>query len=169
MMVEVLLHQIEYTIWASRRLVEAAGSLTPEELARDFGTADKGVIGTLAHTFAAERIWLARVERRAFEGPFIGEADLQMETLLREWPAVQAGWRAWTGSLRDEHTGAVLTYTDLRGREWRHPVWQIVLHVVNHSTHHRGQVSGFLRAMGYKPPPLDLIAFVREQGAAGVA
>jgi len=43
----------------------------------------------------------------------------------------------------------------------RTPLWQILLHVVNHATHHRGQVSGFLRAMGHTPPPLDLIAFYR--------
>jgi len=39
-----------------------------------------------------------------------------------------------------------------------------VLHVVNHGTHHRGQAAGFLRAMGYVPPPLDLIAYYRTLG-----
>jgi uncharacterized damage-inducible protein DinB len=37
-----------------------------------------------------------------------------------------------------------------------------VLHVVNHGTHHRGQVAGFLRTMGHAPPALDLIAYYRE-------
>ena len=43
--------------------------------------------------------------------------------------------------------------------------WQIVTHVVNHGTHHRGQVSGFLRTMGHTPPPLDLSFYYREQAA----
>jgi uncharacterized damage-inducible protein DinB len=43
-------------------------------------------------------------------------------------------------------------------------LWKIVLHVVNHGTHHRGQASGFLRAMGHVPPPLDLIAYYRTLG-----
>jgi uncharacterized damage-inducible protein DinB len=38
--------------------------------------------------------------------------------------------------------------------------------VVNHGTHHRGQVSGFLRVMGHTPPPLDLVFYYREQAAA---
>jgi uncharacterized damage-inducible protein DinB len=52
---------------------------------------------------------------------------------------------------------------DLRGNTWTQPFWQLVLHVVNHATHHRGQVSGFLRAMGRVPPPLDLVAFYRAR------
>jgi uncharacterized damage-inducible protein DinB len=40
-----------------------------------------------------------------------------------------------------------------------------LLHVVNHGTHHRGQVAGFLRSMGRKPPVLDLIAYYRQTGA----
>ena len=54
-------------------------------------------------------------------------------------------------------------YTSLAGLSFQTPLWQIVLHVVNHGTHHRGQVSGFLRRMGVVPPPLDLIAYYREQ------
>src|SRR5208282_121582 len=42
-----------YTAWASTRLLEAAAALTPEELARDFKTADKTLLDTLAHIFRA--------------------------------------------------------------------------------------------------------------------
>jgi uncharacterized damage-inducible protein DinB len=38
----------------------------------------------------------------------------------------------------------------------------IVLHVVNHATHHRGQVSAFIRALGHRPPATDLTAMLRE-------
>jgi uncharacterized damage-inducible protein DinB len=55
------------------------------------------------------------------------------------------------------------SYHDSRGNPWTTPRWKIVLHVVNHGTHHRGQVSGFLRTMGHKPPQLDLIAYYRER------
>jgi uncharacterized damage-inducible protein DinB len=57
---------------------------------------------------------------------------------------------------------AEIVYRDLKGRTWKQPVWQLVLHLVNHGTHHRGQVSGFIRAMGATPPPLDLVFYYRE-------
>ena len=44
------------------------------------------------------------------------------------------------------------------------PVWQIVLHVVNHGSYHRGQVAAMLRAAGYAPPDSDLIIWYRQQG-----
>ena len=47
---------LAYSAWASRRLVDAAAQLPPEQLTRDFGTADKSVLGTLVHVFAADRV-----------------------------------------------------------------------------------------------------------------
>jgi uncharacterized damage-inducible protein DinB len=58
---DTLLAHLDYTAWASRRLVDAAAQLTPEELTRDFETSDHSVLGTLVHVFAADRIWLSRV------------------------------------------------------------------------------------------------------------
>jgi uncharacterized damage-inducible protein DinB len=55
------------------------------------------------------------------------------------------------------------TYQDMRGNTWTNPIWHLVLHVVNHGTHHRGQAAGFLRAMGHVPPVLDLIAYYRSK------
>src|SRR6266542_877742 len=52
---------LDYSEWASRRVLEAASRLTPEQLGRDFSTADRTVPGTLAHIFGADRAWLARV------------------------------------------------------------------------------------------------------------
>jgi uncharacterized damage-inducible protein DinB len=45
-------------------------------------------------------------------------------------------------------------------------VWQMVQHVVNHASYHRGQVTTMLRQIGAEPPkPMDLIAYYRVQAA----
>jgi uncharacterized damage-inducible protein DinB len=157
---EVLRSHIAYTAWASRMLVEAAGGLSREELTRDFGTADKSVLGTLVHIFAADRVWLAR-----FKGPspnvFITDADYDLAVIQNDWAALHQRWKAWAGELTDEAARADVSYTDMSGNLWRQPLGQLVLHVVNHGTHHRGQVSGFLRVMGHVPPKLDLVNYYR--------
>jgi uncharacterized damage-inducible protein DinB len=153
--------QLDYSSWASRRLLDAASQLSEEELQRDFQTADKNVLNTLVHAFAADRIWLARIQGPA-RTTFIDENDRQLPALQREWPALQQRWRQWAASLTDQSAVAKVPYKDMKGNAYEQPLWQIVLHVVNHATHHRGQVSGFLRAMGHTPPALDLIAFYRQ-------
>jgi uncharacterized damage-inducible protein DinB len=158
---DVLRTHLNYTAWASAHLVEAAGRLSSEELTRDFRTAGKSVLGTLVHVFAADRIWLARLEGRP-RLPFVTDADYALPVLEKDWPALLERWKLWAAGLTDEAAAATVAYADMSGNPYQQPHWQIVLHMVNHGTHHRGQVSGFLRAMGYTPPKIDLVFYYRE-------
>jgi uncharacterized damage-inducible protein DinB len=154
---ETLRTHLRYTEWATNRLLEASARLSGEDLARDFGTADKSVLGTLTHIFGADRVWLARIEGAAQERP----EGYDLTRLSADWARLSARWKRWASGLTEASVEERISYTDLKGNPWVSPIWQIVLHVVNHGTHHRGQVAGFLRSMGQAPPPLDLIAYYR--------
>lgn len=157
---DTLRSHLDYTAWATHRLLDAASKLSPEELTRDFKTADKSVLDTLVHIYAADRIWLCRV-RNEPRATFVDPEDRDLMLLQAEWPALLERWKLWLRDFKDADATRVIAYTDTKGRPYSQPAWQIVLHLVNHGTHHRGQVSGFLRAMGQTPPPLDLIAYYR--------
>jgi len=159
---ELVRNHLDYTTWASKRLLAAAATLSPEELSRDFKTADHSILGTLAHIYAADRVWLARFTG-APGGPFITDADRSLAVLQSDWPALLERWRQWAQPLTDEATQQILSFKDTKGNPYSEPVWQLILHVVNHGSHHRGQVSGFLRALGHTPPPLDLVAYYRDR------
>jgi uncharacterized damage-inducible protein DinB len=163
--VDTLRQLLDYSAWADRRLLEAAARLAPEELTRDFATADHSVVATLGHIYASESVWLARFERRAQPAAFPNTAALTLAVLEHEWPRVEQGLRQWAAGLTPESAQAPLAYQDFKGRNWSHAPWQLVLHLVNHGTHHRGQVSGFLRTLGHTPPQLDLVAFYRQTAA----
>jgi len=156
--VDTLRLQLDYSAWASQRLMDAAAKLSPEELTRDFKTADKTVLDTLVHIYAADRIWLARVmaEPRA---TFIDPADRDLTLLQTEWPALHQRWKLWLRDFNDDDVLRLIAFKNIKGLAYSQPAWQIILHLVNHGTHHRGQVSGFLRTMGYTPQPLDLMAY----------
>jgi uncharacterized damage-inducible protein DinB len=157
---EVLQQHWEYSVWATTRLLDAAGQLSPDELTRDFKTADNSVLDTLAHVFWSETIWLSRFKKvPSASRPEKGTQNLA--SLRQRWPALHDEWRRYLASVSD--ASEILTYKDLKGHEWHQPLWVLLFHIVNHSTHHRGQVSGFLRAMNHTPPPLDLVAYHREQ------
>lgn len=154
---------IDYTAWASKLLVDAAAQLSPEELVRDFQTADRSVMDTLVHIYAADRLWLARLSGEPHPG-FVTEADRSLSVLQNDWPALRERWTRWAGGLTDESVLGFIAYHDMKGRPWNQPLWQLVLHVVNHGSHHRGQVSGFIRSMGHQPPATDLLYYYRELG-----
>ena len=163
MKIEVLRHHLEYSRWATRRLLEAAAALSPENLTRDFQTSERSVLGTLAHVFGGDRVWLQRVQGHP-RPIFLEPEDRALEALQRQWPAIHEAWIELLAAETEESLGRRIAYRDLKGNAWETPLWQILFHVVNHGTHHRGQVSGFLRAMGETPPPLDLIAYYRSLG-----
>jgi uncharacterized damage-inducible protein DinB len=158
--VDTLRLQLDYSAWASQRLMDVAAKLSEEELTQDFKTADKTVLDTLVHIYAADRIWLARVLAQP-RATFIDTADRDLTLLQTEWPALHQRWKLWLRDFTDEDVLRPISFQDMKGRSYSQPAWQILLHLVNHGTHHRGQVSGFLRAMGQTPPPLDLMHYYR--------
>ena len=159
--VDALKMHLDYSGWASRRLVEAAAQLSSEELNHDFQTADRSVLGTLVHIFGADRLWLSRMHQSP-NPVYTTEADFHLPVLQSDWPALHERWREWAAELTDDDIRQELAYHDMKGRPWQQPVWQLVLHVVNHATHHRGQVSGFIRALGHTPPATDLTWYYRD-------
>ena len=162
MTVDVLQTHLHYTAWASSRLVDAATALSPQELMRDFATADHNVLGTLVHVYAADRVWLGRIEGNPPARFIVPEQDMHLTVLQNDWPALLERWKQWGARLTEDSIQRDISYKDTKGNAFVTPVWQIVLHVVNHGTHHRGQVSGFLRAMGHIPPPLDLMVYYKK-------
>jgi uncharacterized damage-inducible protein DinB len=160
---EVQTH-ITYSSWASRKLLDAALALSEEDQRRELGVSHKSLRGTLEHIFFADRIWFARtVDPGVITGGF---ADFPAgETLVTAWPKLMTLWEEWAASLSDNDLLRVVAYKDLKGNPYTTPVWQIVLHVVNHATLHRGQAMSLLRQLGVAPPPTDLIFYYREKGS----
>lgn len=153
---------IDYNNWANRRILEAATGLGKKELTRDFGTGDRSVSGTLLHVYGGEVVWIERLFGNSLKTrPYAADAGL--ETLEAAWPPQWDRWRDYVAGLTPQAAEAEISYATFRGDAFRSPVWQIILHVVNHGTHHRGQASGFLRAMGKTPPVLDLMYYYRSR------
>jgi uncharacterized damage-inducible protein DinB len=161
---DLLRYQIEYTAWADKRVFAAAVELTSAELDHDFKTSENSIRATLAHIYRAERMWLSRIKPPVVVD-FRVEGDDDMQALASNWPCVSENWIAWSHTLTEQSAQAEIHYQDLKKNPWSQPLWQIILHAANHSTHHRGQVSGFIRALGHTPPGTDSITFAREQNS----
>src|SRR5262249_36466124 len=115
-----LRQHLDYSAWATARLLEAAAALSAEERERDFATADKSVLGTLVHTFAGDRVWLARVQGK--QQQFITPQDRDFGRLCTAWPEVNRQRAEWAAPLTDGGFLEVVSYQDLQGNPWGTPL-----------------------------------------------
>jgi uncharacterized damage-inducible protein DinB len=154
-----------YNRWANRRVLDAAARLSPEQLSRDLGSSFPSVRETLAHVLAAEWVWLTRW--RGSSPPGLPESwDLSSLKVVRaQWAEVEADQRAFVEGLDEAALDRVVAYRDTRGTPYENPLGQLLRHVVNHSTYHRGQVITMLRQLGAEAVATDLVLFCRERGA----
>lgn len=157
---------LAYSRWANALLLAAAGRLTPDAFTRPLGSSYSSVRDTLVHTLWSEWIWLERLHGRSPMEVFDPAQFPTIESLRARWSVVESGFAALIDE-RATDLARLVTYTNRKGEQWTYPVDQILHHVVNHGTYHRGQVVTLLRQLGHIPPTTDLLVFV-DLGAPGV-
>ncbi len=156
---------LDFHYWARDRMLAAVAALTPQQYEQPMGNSFSSVRDTVNHIYQAEWIWFSRwngVSPTSFGDPM---ADL--DTLTRHWAELEGRLRAWFAALDDADMERVIAYRLMSGKEGASPLWQMMAHVVNHATYHRGQVTTLLRQLGAAPgQSTDMIFFFRERSAA---
>jgi uncharacterized damage-inducible protein DinB len=151
-----------YNRWASTLLLESASTLTREQFVDIVPSSFPSVRDTLVHILWAEWVWLQRWNgtspRTAFEPKDFPAA----EAVASRWAKVHAGQADFLRSLAERDLARIVRYVNLRGETWEYALWKQLLHVVNHSSYHRGQLVTMLRQLGAAPPSTDLLVFYDE-------
>lgn len=155
----------DYNHWANERLLAVAETAPRERLSERVGASFDSIHGTLAHVLGAEILWLSRW--RGVSPPrLLGGEDFDNLAAIRaRWTAQQHELQAFLDDLTPEKLAAPLQYTNTSGKTFRYPLWQLMLHLVNHGTHHRSELADMLTRVGAAPPPTDLIVFLAERTA----
>ncbi|MGA2484172.1 MAG: DinB family protein [Candidatus Acidiferrales bacterium] len=161
----------DFNSWANHRTLEACAQLTPQQFLRDIRSSFRSVRDTLAHILEAERIWLQRFEGRSASVPVLLDAAqfADLKSLRTRWARTEAGLARFLRGLTQADLDRVIEYKTTKGVLCREPLWQPLLHLVNHGTYHRGQITTLLRQLGAQPAVLDMINFFRERNAAAGA
>ena len=162
MTVQDLQTMLDYHYWARDRLLAAVEALTPEQYTRDMGNSFKSIRDTITHTYAAEWAWHERWQGRSPTALLPADAFPDLASLKGAWSGLEANVRAFVAGLGDSGTDRVIEYKLLSGQLGASPIWQMLQHVVNHASYHRGQVTTMLRQIGAEPAkPMDMIAYYR--------
>ena len=154
----------DYHYWARDRILEAVAPLTPEQLTRDMGNSFRSIRDTLVHTYAAEWVWRERWLGTSPTALLPPDMFPDVAALRSAWVGTEGQVRTILDHLDESGVNRVFEYKLLNGQPGATVLWQVMQHVVNHASYHRGQVTTMLRQLGAAPAkPMDLIAYYREQ------
>jgi uncharacterized damage-inducible protein DinB len=160
-----LMQLLDYHYWARDRVLAAADNLTREQFTRDLGASFASVRDTLVHVYGAEHIWQQRWVGISLTGGVDPAGFVDVAQVRDAWTRLESAVRDVLTRLGPGGIEQVCEYRSLSGIPSHSTFTQMVQHVVNHGSYHRGQVAAMLRQLGAPPARgMDLIQFFREQG-----
>ena len=164
---------VTYNRWANQRFFDALSQLPAELYAREMKSSHGGIHGTLAHLIGAERHWLTRWLRRR-EATALASSEVaslsasaqlaSLSDLRGYWEETCDAMARFLETLSDQQLQEAVTITNARGESVIAKHWQMIQHVVDHSSSHRGQIVTMLRQLGVQPPSTGLMRFYLETG-----
>jgi uncharacterized damage-inducible protein DinB len=172
----------QYSKWAHSQLWAVVESLSDEDLHKNLHLPFGSIAATYNHMLAGDLLWYSRFTGLGVVGgrriadlvplwvpsPGAGQwntipGDEDPSSVARTYAQIIEQcerWTAYTTALTEADLEAVLRYTDTSGKEQCRDAGATLLHVFNHGTHHRGQISGILTALHTDAPCMDLLYFL---------
>jgi uncharacterized damage-inducible protein DinB len=151
----------DHAYWARDRILNAADGLSQDDYTRPNGFNYGSLRGILVHQLAAEVGWLGRWQGITLERLTDAEAPT-LESLHEHWAVQEKKLRAYLDQLTDERLLESYNYTR-QGKDYSHPLWQMVMQIVIHGTQHRSEAAEALTMIGRSPGDLDFAEYVRSK------
>ena len=149
----------DYNFWADHRYFAVAEGLTDEQLHRQQGHSWGSIQALFIHMLSSEWVWFQRWHGTSPKG-HLDQADFPTLAVVRErWGSQEAGLRAYINAQTEESLQSVITYTNFRAETFRVPLWQMLMHLANHETHHRGELAAMFALMDVPHPEDEVIQY----------
>lgn len=167
-MKQLLERYATYNVWANHRLIFIMESLSDTEWYKEIPSSFNSLYKTVFHIWDAESIWWQRMRLHEHIIRPSTTFDSSPKDACNGWLHQSMQWETFVKSpeLTMEALESNLIYKNITGEEFFQPVSDVILHVFNHSTYHRGQLVTMLRALGVeKIPQTDFALWSRTVGA----
>jgi uncharacterized damage-inducible protein DinB len=154
-----------YNIWATKRLNQVLETVSDEDFMSDSGLYFNSIFGTLNHLLVGEHyLWFPRFSGQQSPRVKLNAIVENDRKLLLE--KLHNNGYHWISFLKDVDVTVFsqnLHYQTSTGKQMRLPYAPTLLHVFNHGTHHRGQITTALTSLGYACPELDMVYMLVEE------
>lgn len=163
-MKELLLNYARYNLWANKRICDFLLQAEEEKLNLEIISSFSSILKTCAHILDTETIWVMRLHGSSPSSLPVNHAEMPMNEIVKLWQSKSREIISFIESKTEEELSRMLPYKNIAGQSFTNSIRDIMQHVVNHGTYHRGQIVTMLRQAGYtKLFPTDYIVFCREQ------
>jgi uncharacterized damage-inducible protein DinB len=161
-MKDLLKQYASYNVWANQTIVTLLLSLPAETLHKEIQSSFRSLHLTLLHMYDVEQIWWQRMKLLE-RIQSIARQNISTEDAAAGLINQSKQWEEWV----DKNTLAglehVFAYQNLKGEPFKQPLYQMLLHLFNHQTYHRGQIVTMLRQAGFETiPSTDFITWSRR-------
>lgn len=152
-----------YNRWANELIFEAVAGLPAGEATKPRATLFKSMVHTLNHNYVIDRIFQAHLEQRGhgFTARNTPEPP-PFEELRRAQREIDDWYIAWSDAIAPAALDERLSFTFVRGGQGAMTRGEMLLHVVNHTSYHRGFVADMFYQVPARPPTTDLPVFLRD-------
>lgn len=160
---EYILKLYQYHYFANWLYLDTAMTLTPEQLYKDQGHSWGSVHEILLHMTNAEWIWLQRWKGNS-PMSLPGKQDFPGLSEVRvRWQGIEQSVMAFIQELKTSDLAQEITYCNTQGITYTLPLWQLMIHVPNHATHHRGELAAIFAIMNVPHKEDDMLYYFLSQ------
>ena len=163
-MKKMLAQYAAYNLWANNRIIEVINNLTDEQVDREIVSSFSSIKNTLLHLWDVENIWWQRMKLAEVQ---VWQSDNFEGSLLELNTNIQAQskqWKEWIDLATEAALEHEFIYRNSKKDQFKQPVYEMLMHLFNHQTYHRGQLITLLRQVDEKNiPNTDLISFLRKK------
>jgi uncharacterized damage-inducible protein DinB len=152
-----------YNAWANRVIFDAVAALPPGESEKPRTTLFKNMVHTLNHNYVIDRIFQAHLEGRPHGYSARNTAEHPpLAELRRAQEEVDAWYADWAAKVAEPALDETVRFEFVGGGEGAMTRGQMLLHVVNHTSYHRGFVADLFYQVPARPPVTDLTVYLRD-------
>jgi uncharacterized damage-inducible protein DinB len=150
----------DYNAWANERILTTATQLTDAQFVAAGSASFSSIRDTLVHTMWAQWLWLLRWRGEPNPPHFDPQEYPDVAAVRTGWGEIDRETHAFVAGVDDAALDAICHYLNNQNEPMAYPLWQQILHQVNHGTQHRSEVAVILTEYGYSPGWMDFLVYL---------
>jgi uncharacterized damage-inducible protein DinB len=160
---EILVQYASYNLWANTRIVDKLSALPAEVLQKEVPSSFSSLHLTLKHIKEVEYTWWERLRLVESVVP-LKDGTHSTEEIGKDLIEYSRQWKEWVEKSTVAAFEHEFYYRNSKKEQFKQPVYQMLMHLFNHQTYHRGQLVTMLRQLGIEQiPGTDFIQFSRAR------